>query len=89
MAATHDLPGEVVRRGQDLYERKIRAQVEPQNKGKMLALDVDSGEYSLADDCLAALDQIKAKNPDASVYILRVGFPTAVKIGAGRSPKTS
>ncbi|MEX2140716.1 MAG: hypothetical protein WD894_15750 [Pirellulales bacterium] len=89
MATTHYAPGEVVRRGQDLYERNIRARVEPENKGKMLAIDVDSGEYSLADDSLTALDQIKAKSPDASVYILRVGFPTAVKIGAGRGPKSS
>jgi hypothetical protein len=88
MAATHDAPGEVVQRGQDLYERTIRARVEPENKGKMLAIDVNSGDYSLADDSLTALDQIKAKNPAASVYILRVGFPTAVKIGAGRGPKT-
>jgi hypothetical protein len=89
MATTNHVPSEFTRRAHELYERNIRAQVEPDNKGKMLAIDVDSGDYSLADDSLTALDQIKAKNPDASVYILRVGFPTAVKIGAGRGPKRS
>jgi hypothetical protein len=76
---------ELVRRGQERYEREVRSQVEAY-KGKMLALDVDSGQYALADDSLSALDQLKAKVPEASVYLVRIGYPTAVQIGcAARS----
>jgi len=78
-------PGEIVRRGQERYEREVRARVEAENRGKMLALDVDTGDYELADDSLTALDRLQARKPDAPVYILRVGYPTAVKIGGGRS----
>ena len=74
---------EIVKRGQERYEREISAKVEA-HQGKMLALDVDSGEYALGDDSLSALDRLQAKAPDAPVYLLRVGFPTAVQIGSGR-----
>lgn len=76
-------PEDIARRGQDRYEREIRARVEsePGNRGKLLALDVDSGEFALADDSLTALDRLKARNPNARAYIVRVGYPTAVKIG--------
>ncbi len=75
--------GETIRRGQQRYERDIRSQVEVHH-GKMLALDVESGEYALGDDSITALDRLKARFPDASVYLLRIGFPSAVQIGAGR-----
>lgn len=76
---------EIITLGQERYERDIRATVEGPHKGKMLALDVDSGEFALGDDSLSALDHLQAKAPDAPVYLLRVGFPTAVQIGNARS----
>ena len=45
--------------------------------------DIESGEYELADDSLTALDRLKVKHPDAPTYILRVDYPTAVRIGVG------
>jgi hypothetical protein len=79
-------PDETIRLGQERYEREIRAQVErdPGNRGKLLALDVDSGDFALGDDSLAALNALRAQRPGATPYLLRVGFPTAVRIGAGR-----
>jgi hypothetical protein len=76
-------PSEIIRRGQERYERDIRAAVEV-HKGKMLALDIDSGQYAFADDSITAFDCLKAKVPNATVYVLRIGFPTAVHMGSGR-----
>jgi len=76
-------PSEIVERGQQRYERDIRSKVEV-HRGKMLALDVDSGEYELADDSITAIDRLKAKVPTARAYLIRVGFPSAVQIGSGR-----
>ena len=84
MPITNYTPREIVQRGQERYEREIRTQGEATNHGKMLALDIESGDYALADDSLTALDRLTAKHPDALMYILRVGFPTAVTIGVGR-----
>jgi hypothetical protein len=73
---------DIIQRGQEIYERDIRRKVEV-HQGKMLALDVDSGEYSLADESITAFDRLKARVPNAAVYLIRVGFPTAVRIGGG------
>jgi hypothetical protein len=76
-------PSEIIRRGQELYERDIRAAVEV-HRGKMLAVDIDSGQYAFDDDSITAFDRLKAKVPNATIYLLRIGFPTAVHIGGGR-----
>jgi hypothetical protein len=72
---------EIVRRGEELYRTRIRDRVEAAHKGRFLVVDIETGDYEIADDELVALDRLKAKNPDAALYVLRVGFPTAVKLG--------
>lgn len=74
---------EIIERGQQRYERDIRPKVEV-HSGKMLALDVDSGEYALGDDSITAFDRLKAKLPNATVYLMRIGFPAAVRLGGRR-----
>jgi hypothetical protein len=85
MAATRPNSIETARRGRELYEREISSHVEndPANKGKLLALDVDSGDYSLAATSLDAVRALKARRPNARAHLIRVGSPTAVRIGAG------
>ena len=36
---------EVVRRGQEIYEREIRAKVEPEHDGEFVVVGVESGAY--------------------------------------------
>jgi hypothetical protein len=72
---------EVARRGEELYEREIRARVEPENDGRYLALDVESGEYELADEALAATARLRERRPGAVAYLVRVGRPTAFRLG--------
>jgi hypothetical protein len=75
---------EIAQRGQALYEQQIRARVDPSHQGKFLVLDIETGEYEIDASELAALQRAKAKNPTAALYILRIGFPTAYRLG-GRS----
>ena len=72
---------EIARRGQALYEERVRAEVDARDRGKFLVLDIETGEYELDVDELAALQRAKRKNPDAVLYILRVGYPAAYRIG--------
>lgn len=64
---------EVARRGQELYERKIRREVEPEHDGCFLVVDIESGDYEIADDDLTASDRMLVRRPDAMLYGLRVG----------------
>ncbi|MBA3426228.1 MAG: hypothetical protein H0U04_17210 [Rubrobacter sp.] len=74
---------EIARRGKELYERRVREEVEAggANEGRFLAIDVDSGDYEVGDDALGATAKLRRKKPDAVVYLMRVGRPTAFRLG--------
>jgi hypothetical protein len=72
---------EVARRGQELYERKIRHKVEPEQIGRFLVVDIESGDYEVADDDLSASDRMLARRPEARLYGLRVGRDYAYRLG--------
>lgn len=85
--------GEVARLGQDIYEREIRAQVEASpggaHDGEFLVVDVTTGAWEVDASDVAASDRALKKNPDALLYFMRVGRPTAYRIGGfawGRTP---
>jgi len=72
---------EIVERGQALYDQLIREKVEPEHNGKFLVLDIETGDYEIDADSVAAVERATAKHPDPALYLLRVGYPTAVKLG--------
>lgn len=72
---------EIVRRGEEIYQERIRPLVEPEHHGKFLVVDVETGDYALGPDELTAADRLQERRPDAVIYLLRVGHPTAVRLG--------
>jgi hypothetical protein len=72
---------EIVRRAEELYEREIRARVEEEHKGRILVMDIESGAYEIDDDLLKAAHRLRAKNPNAVLYSMRIGFPALAKMG--------
>jgi hypothetical protein len=80
-----ELPGytadEIVARGKEIYEHLLRAKLEPQNVGKFLVIDIETGEYEIDEDDLAASKRASRKKPGAPRYGLRIGFPTSGTIG--------
>ena len=75
-------PQDLARRGQAYYDEHLRAELEPEHNGEYLFLDVESGDYEMDEDELAAMARARAKHPRSVFYILRVGYPTAGSIGA-------
>jgi hypothetical protein len=43
---------ELAQRGQEIYERDIRAKVEADHFGKVVAIDVRTGDYELGEDAI-------------------------------------
>ena len=77
-------PQEICKRGDAWYESKIRQEVEaPTNIGKILAIDVESGDYEMDDDHLTTILRAQAKNPNAVLYGMRIGYPALAKMGGG------
>jgi hypothetical protein len=76
-------PSELVARGRAYYDAHLRATVEPQHTGKFLALDVESGDYEVDEDEMAAIRRARAKHPESLFCVLRVGHRAAHRIGGG------
>ena len=64
---------EFARRGQAIYEQRVRPQVEEGNRGRIVAIDIETGEFEVGDDPLAASDQLFARCPDAQPWLVRIG----------------
>lgn len=79
---------EIARRGEELYARAIRSQVETQHAGKVLVVDIETGAYEVDADHLQALRRARARCPGGTFYALRIGAPALGRIGA-RSPAPS
>lgn len=72
---------EHARRGDALYEQQVRPQVEDTSRGRVVALDVDTGSFEVADDTLTASRQLLARHPDAQIWCVRVGHPAVHRFG--------
>lgn len=69
------------RLGADLYEHRIRPQVEAGNHGRIVAIDVDSGTFEIAGDSLTAAQKLLARMPDAQIWCVRIGYPAVHRFG--------
>jgi hypothetical protein len=75
---------ETDRRGTELYEKKIRAKVETEeNIGKIIVIDIETGEYEIDADGLAASHRALAKHPGAALLGLRIGYDAVEGFGFG------
>ena len=72
---------EHARRGTALYEQQVRPQVEAGNHGRIVALDVDTGAFELADDTLTASQRLLVGYPDAQIWCVRIGYPAVHRLG--------
>lgn len=78
---------EIGRRGEEVYERSVRAKVEGEaggaNDGRFVVLDVDTGDYELADEAVVATARLRSRRPDAVFYLKRVGHRAAFRMRGG------
>jgi hypothetical protein len=69
------------RRAHEYYDQHLRAQLEREHKGEYLYLDVDTGEYEIDRDELAALARAREKHPETIFFVFRVGYPAVCRMG--------
>ncbi len=75
---------DIMRRGRSLYESKLRSQLEPNHSGEFLVLNVDTGEYEIDADDVAASRRARIRFADAPLITLRIGHATAFRLGGHR-----
>jgi hypothetical protein len=79
---TNDTSAEaIIKRAQEIYERNIRSREEPVNHGRVVAIDVDSEQYEVGDHVLEVSDRLRARIPNATVALLRIGEKGLYRIG--------
>jgi hypothetical protein len=73
---------EITQRGKELYENNIRPQVETtENIGKIISINVETGEYEIGDDLLLTSLKLRAKQPDVALWTERIGFNAVYAVG--------
>jgi hypothetical protein len=76
-------PEELARLGSDVYQRRVRPLLRPEDDGKFVAVDVVTGDYEIDADDYAAVSRLLARIPGADGWLERAGRPAAHRIGRG------
>ncbi|MGI9175844.1 MAG: hypothetical protein ACR2GR_11055 [Rhodothermales bacterium] len=64
---------EFARRGDRIYERSVEPHLSAEDDGKFVAIDVGSGAYAIDADERKASDLLRARKPQAQIWLRRVG----------------
>ena len=78
---------EFAKRGDALYETKILPTLKKKDDGKFLALDIETSEYEIADDELAACRRLRVRIPDAQIWLTQIGAGCLHRFGHSASKK--
>jgi hypothetical protein len=73
---------EFAQRGDALYESEIRSQVEAGNHGRIVAIDIETGAFELAEEPRIAVDRLYDRYPDAQPWVIRIGHRSVFRIGS-------
>ncbi len=74
-------PEKVAAKGDTIYRQRLQRIVEPEYDGSFLVIDIETGTYEIDADDVQAAKRLLASHPDAVIYGLRNGSPTAYRIG--------
>ena len=73
---------EIARRAKRLYEESIRSKVEtPENIGKMVIIDTETGDYGVDKNGIVSAQRLYAQHTNASLFGIRIGYRVADAIG--------
>ena len=80
---------EAVRLGKEIYQRDILPHVEAHHFGEYVAIDVETGDWAVADTTRVAVERLRALRPAAvDVLCERVGYRALRSFGAGSLRRT-
>ena len=69
-------------RGKSIYEDRIKHLVDPLHYGKFVVIDVETGDYEIADSFGGANEKLRERHPlPVKFFVFRIGYPAAVRMG--------
>ena len=69
-------------RGQELYESGIQQQVETGNENKIVAIDIETGEFEVDETVMGATDRLFERQPNAQPWTIRIGHSAVYHFGS-------
>src|SRR3954447_15489921 len=66
---------EFARRGDESYDHDIRPVLTASDRGKIVAIDIETGAWERDADQMAAGQRLAARCPGAQTWVVRVGPP--------------
>lgn len=73
---------EFAQRGELIYQTQIRPQVEAGNQGKIVAIDIETGDFEVANSPMLAVDKLYERKPDAQPWVIRIGHRAVFRFGS-------
>lgn len=77
-------PEELTRLGSEVFERRVRPVLRPDDADKFFAVDVDTGDFEINEDDYTAVMGLRARRPSADIWLGRVGHPAAYQMRQSR-----
>ncbi len=72
--------GSLIEKGQVVYEKQLKASLEPRYSGQFVAIEPLSGRYFLGKTATSALVAARNAMPESQFFLTRVGSTSAHKI---------
>ena len=61
------------------FDRWVRPLLRPEDDGKFVAFDIDTGDYEIDADDYTAVTRLRNRKPGAEIWLEKAGQPTAYK----------
>ncbi len=76
---------ETAQLGREIYKQTILPQVEADHFGEYVAIDVETGDWAIADSTRVAVQRLRVQHPDAvDILCERVGYKALISFGGAR-----
>jgi hypothetical protein len=73
---------ELAQRGQALYNSSVRQQVEAGNEDKIVAIDIETGDFEVDENVVPATNRLFERRPEAQPWVIRIGHRAVDRFGA-------
>ncbi len=63
------------RKAEAIYRKKLKPKLKDKYQGRIVAIDVESGDYFVGETVLEAIEKGRKKHPGKLFYAVRIGYP--------------
>lgn len=75
---------DIVERAKRIYRERIEPELSPEDVGRIVSIEVDSGDWEIATDGVDDIDvvrRLRARHSNPRIFAIRVGYRAFATIG--------